>query len=222
MSSRELEVDLEISRERERRVLIWLVVLSLLVAIVAIVASVLRPPVTKYEPFVVRVDNTNGVVDSMVRIEDGKVDYGELVSQYFAERYVQCRESYTRFTYAVQYKECMLFTAQQTREGIVPLFNVEDPGSYYKRFGEAGKAVVTTRYYTHMPQNMVQVHFILEETIPGEPTKTSHWVSTIEYLYRNDGFASLETRKINPLGFQVINYRRDQEVVKEVVKEVGK
>jgi type IV secretion system protein VirB8 len=42
--------------------------------------------------------------------------------------------------------------------------------------------------------------------------KLEHWVSTVGFRYREPA-RTHEARTLNPMGFEVVQYRRDQEVV---------
>ena len=46
----------------------------------------------------------------------------------------------------------------------------------------------------------------------GEETRITHWVSTLTFSYANAPMSSAD-RLVNPLGFQVSEYRADPEVV---------
>jgi type IV secretion system protein VirB8 len=48
----------------------------------------------------------------------------------------------------------------------------------------------------------------------GSQETTEHWASTLRFRYAHPA-KDLRARAKNPLGFEVVSYRRDQEVVRE-------
>ena len=62
-------------------------------------------------------------------------------------------------------------------------------------------------------KNVAQVRYIKTERKGGAETQ-SRWVATIEFRYVSQP-ASEEARGVNPLGFQVTNYRNDPEAIVE-------
>ena len=204
---------------QEDRAKIWrgIAVTAVVLLLIAIVVDVFRPQPVVEVPYVVRVDTTTGVVDTVTRITDGTITYEEAVNNYFLEQYIQCRETYHRFTYKMDYEKCAMFTPEEKRDELLELFDYQRPGSYYKRYGEAGKVEALSTYIKPTSEKgKSEVHFILTETI-GDATTRSTWVSTIKFAFDRSKLVGAAARKVNPLGFQVLAYRRDAEIVKTEV-----
>ena len=62
----------------------------MLVTVLALVAVAGLTPMKTVEPFVIRVDNSTGIVD-VVPVRRGKADVPEAVTRYFVTQYVQAR-----------------------------------------------------------------------------------------------------------------------------------
>lgn len=56
------------------------------------------------------------------------------------------------------------------------------------------------------------VRYTKEIKQAGTPSQISHWVATITFVYRSASL-TVDDRLITPLGFQVVNYRNDQESI---------
>jgi type IV secretion system protein VirB8 len=189
---------------------IWFALVSVLVAITAIVY---RPsPITVKEPYLVRFNSETGIVDVATRVVDGLTTYEESLNKYFVWQYVLCRESYALFTYDKQWKACDLFTPENQKSEIWSLFNIEDAKSHYKRYGKTGTATLELAYTKPTSEaNKYEVHFVLVEVMDGVATR-SNYVSSVKFVF-NSKLMKNEDRLTNPLGFQVLAYRRDMETV---------
>jgi type IV secretory pathway component VirB8 len=60
-----------------------------------------------------------------------------------------------------------------------------------------------------MLRTELDLHFTLTETINGTVSPPSFWASQVKIQFSSKH----SNEKYNPLGMQVINYRRDQETV---------
>ena len=71
-------------------------------------ALMLLMPLKRVEPFVVRVDNTTGIVD-VVPVYDGRATPEEAVTRYFLTHYVTICERFNFSTAESDYEECGAF-----------------------------------------------------------------------------------------------------------------
>ncbi|MFO1503928.1 MAG: VirB8/TrbF family protein [Steroidobacteraceae bacterium] len=77
--------------------LAWIIAISACVlTVVAILALMLLMPLKRVEPFVIRVDNSTGIVD-VVPVFAGQAEFPEAVTRYFLTHYVTTCE---RFNFA--------------------------------------------------------------------------------------------------------------------------
>jgi len=64
-------------------------------AILSVLAVASLVPLKEIKPFVIRVDNSTGIVDVVETLTDSKTNYEEVVNKYFTQWYVRYREGYT-------------------------------------------------------------------------------------------------------------------------------
>lgn len=174
---------------------------------------VLLIPLKSVEPFLVRVDNSTGIVDQVVKLKDAKITYDEAMTKFFLRRVVTLRETYTRAQLQSNYDQSVLFTAPSARLQLKADFSFDNPNGPYKRYGEIGTASVQIVNVSFVSKNVAQVRYIRTDRKGGAETQT-RWVATIEFRYVSQP-ASEEARGVNPLGFQVTNYRNDPEAIVE-------
>ena len=180
-------------------------------------ALLLLIPLHSIEPYLVRVDNSTGIVDQVVKLRDAKTDYDEVMSKYFLRRVVSLRETYTRAQLENSYKQAVLFTAPKARPELKQAFAFENPRGPYKRYGELGTASIQFKNISFISKDVAQVRYVRMDQKAGAET-ASHWVATIEFRYVSQP-AGEDARGVNPLGFQVTNYRNDPEALIDEQKQ---
>lgn len=173
-------------------------------------------PFHTVEPFLVRVDTSTGIVDQVVKLKDARESYDEVMTKFFLRRVVSLRETYTRGQLQSNYDQSVLFTAPAARPLLKADFSFENPNGPYKRYGELGTASIQIVNVSFVAKNIAQVRYQRTERKSGAEVLT-RWVATVEFRYVAQP-ASEDARSVNPLGFQVTNYRNDPEAVVEVTK----
>lgn len=173
-------------------------------------------PLKTVEPFMVRVDSSTGIVDQVVRLKDGQTTYDEVMTKFFLRQVVTLRESYTRNQLQRNYDHSVLFTAPGARAQLKADFSFDNPDGPYKKYGELGTAEIRVLNIAFVGKNVAQVRYLLVERKGGAETQ-SRWVATVEFRYVYQP-ASEDARGVNPLGFQVTNYRTDPEAFVEEAK----
>jgi type IV secretion system protein VirB8 len=174
-------------------------------------------PLKSVEPFVVRVDNSTGIVDQVVRLRDAKETYDEVMTKYFLRQVVTLRETYTRTQLQRNYDNSVLFTAPSARPQLKADFSFDNPNGPYKRYGELGTAEIKILNTSFIGKNVAQVRYLRVDRKSGAETQ-SRWVATVEFRYVSQP-ASEDARGVNPIGFQVTNYRNDPEAFVEAPKQ---
>ena len=74
----------------------WLIAfLSIFISIISVTAVVFLTPLKSVEPYVIRVDNTTGMVDIITSVNQTEfVSDNEALDKYFTTSYVKIREGY--------------------------------------------------------------------------------------------------------------------------------
>ncbi|MFJ3465757.1 virB8 family protein [Achromobacter spanius] len=186
---------------------VGLVVLSISQAIIATRPA---PP-----PGIVRVDEATGSVEVVPRVADAKESYGETVDKFFLARYVRAREGYSYATAGANYTLVGLMSSPAEKQLYFRTFDPrQNKNSIVNVLGEVGRAEVKikSRSFLKSEKGLVGVVRWSLETrrSPVEDAETTHWVSTITYKYGTPPKTD-EERDLSPLGFVVLNYRKDSD-----------
>lgn len=191
----------------------WVAVLLLAAAL-----SVLMP-LKRVEPFLVRVDNSTGVID-WVPVYSGRSAMPETVTRYLLTHYITVCERFNFATAESDYEECGSFHTSQRNQEWYALWNPNNPASplnVYKD-GTSVRAQVTSVSFFKRANgvgDLAQVRYVKAKRLAGSANDDmTHWIATLQYAYA-DPSSDPKVRAWNPLGFKIVDFRPEPEVLNE-------
>jgi len=199
------------------RVACWVAGAGWVVAAGNALALVLLMPLKQTEPFVVRVDNSTGIVD-VVPVYAGGAPLDQSVTRYFLAHYLTVCERFNFSTAESDYEECGAFHSAQRNQAWYAQWTVTNPASplnVYKDGSSVRVQVKSVSFFTRASglADLAQVRYSKAlRQAAGAEEKFTHWVATIQYTYA-DPPKDPRTRRWNPLGFKVIDFKREPEVI---------
>ncbi len=188
-------------------------------AVAVATAIVMLMPLKRVEPFVVRVDNSTGIVD-VVPVYAGGAALDEAVTRYFLSHYVTVCERFNFATAESDYEECGAFHSARRNQAWYAQWTATNPASplnLYKDGSSARVQVKSVSFFTRASglQDLAQVRYLKAlRQAGGSDDKYSHWVATIQYAYA-DPATDPKTRRWNPLGFKIVDFKAEPEVLAE-------
>lgn len=191
-----------------------------LCAVAATVTLALLLPLKSVEPFVVRVDNSTGIVD-VVPVYRGGAVIDEVVTRYFLTHYIMVCERFNLVTAESDYEECGAFHSAQRNQAWYALWNRNNPASPLNihRDGSTVRAQVVSVSFLKRSsglQDVAQVRYVKAERLGGATAeKQTHWIATIQYAYA-DPPKDPRVRRWNPLGFKVMEIGSEPETPQNV------
>ncbi|CUX03086.1 virB8 family protein [Rhizobium pusense] len=210
--ARRFDQDRMIQVERSNRIAWSIAMASGIVAGVAVFAVAGLTPLKTVEPFVVRVDNSTGIVDVVSALTSTAGTYDEAVTKYFAAKYVRAREGYVWSEAQENFRTVALLSTQAEQTRFAALYRGTNPQSPQNTYGRGATARIDIASISLINENVVSVRYM--RTIRrGEEGRMTHWVASLTYSYANAPMSSSD-RLVNPLGFAVSEYRADPEVVR--------
>jgi type IV secretion system protein VirB8 len=183
-------------------------------AAAAVSAVAVLTPLKTIEPFVVRVDRATGMVDVMrgLSAEDAPVRYDEAVSKYFLAQYVRNREGYLDPAAEDAFRFVAVLSAPAEQRRWAEFYRGSNPDSPQNLYGPDGEAVVAVRAISFIGDDVANVRF--RRTVRrAQQTLETDWIATVAFTYTRAPMRETD-RLSNPLGFQVVSYRADPEVVR--------
>jgi type IV secretion system protein VirB8 len=203
----------------------WVAGAGWLCAVSSALALAMLMPLKRVDPFVVRVDNSTGIVD-VVPVYAGRASPEEAVTRYFLTHYLTVCERFNFATAESDYEECGAFHSAQRNQAWYALWTATNPASplnVHKDGSTVRVQVNSVSFFTRSSglTDLAQVRYLkaARQGAGGEESIT-HWVATIQYAYA-DPAKDPKTRRWNPLGFKIVDFRSEPEVLIEqsVAKE---
>jgi type IV secretion system protein VirB8 len=197
-------------RNRNSRALAWIVasVMSV-VAIVTLGILALLVPLKTYEPYMVVVDKTTGFVEVKRPMAEGALTQDEAVTMFNVVRYVKARETYDPKALKDNFDLAQLLASGDAARELTEIYSPANPNNPVKIYGTNTEVAVNIKSVTFPNNRTALVRFSTDEK-SATNTITRHWVSLVRFRYTGAPMRN-EWRFQNPLGFQALEYRRDQE-----------
>lgn len=199
-------------RNRNSRAIAWIIasVMTILAGL-ALLALVLLVPLKSYEPYMVVVDKATGFVEVKRPMAEGVLNQDEAVTTFNVVRYIRMRETYDPKALKENFEIAQLLATGDAARELTEIYSPANPKNPIKVLGLNTVVAVTIKSVTFPNSRTALVRFATEEKSQTNIV-TRHWVSLVRFRYTSTPIRN-EYRFENPLGFQVTEYRRDQETV---------
>ncbi|MEO8467753.1 MAG: type IV secretion system protein [Gammaproteobacteria bacterium] len=184
--------------------------------VIALVALMLLMPLKRVDPFVIRVDNTTGIVD-VVPVFTGQAAMSEVVTRYLLDHYLTVCERFNFATAESDYEECASFHAPARHQAWMALWDRSNPNSPLNLYKDGTTVRVRVSSITFFKrssgtEDLAQVRFIKSRRGGNGAEQLSHGIATIQYVYATPA-TDPRMRRWNPLGFKLVDYRTETEVL---------
>jgi type IV secretion system protein VirB8 len=187
-----------------------------LCAVASAVALVALLPLKRVEPYVIRVDNSTGVVD-LVPMYTGHAELGDAVTRYFLTRYITVCEQFDYAMAESNYEECGAFNSARLNQSMYMKWNKANPSSPLNVHKDGSAETVRIESVSLFKRadgttDLAQVRYArLERQAEGVPGRVTHWIANVAYHYGKPP-DDPRTRGWNPLGFEVTDLGIEPEV----------
>ena len=213
------ERDRVLEARRMVRWVSWSAALGWLAAIVSAGALWALTPLKTVAPFVVRVDNSTGIVD-VVPTAVGSSDASEAMTRYFVAHYVQVCERFNYATAESDYEECAALHAPQRNQLWAARWARSNPDSPLNKYVDGTTVHAQVKSVSFFERatgarDLAQVRYVLgRRSGEGSAEQLTHWIATLQFAYV-DPAVDPRTRRWNPLGFKVIEFKPEPETPPE-------
>ncbi|MGJ0620483.1 MAG: virB8 family protein [Methylocystis sp.] len=210
----------EISRNVWRTVAV-VALLCLLMGLLALWSMV---PLKSTEVVTLVVDKATGFVEVGRPLEEGgPISQREAVTQANIVRYIRARETYDPPALRDNFDLASLLSAGQASKDLAETYAANNLHNPVRLYGVGGRVRVIVHSVNFLSQGWLEnpktpataaVRFTTFRTTERERVE-EHWAANVRFRYTSEPMKN-EWRWDNPLGFQVIEYRKDQETVAPV------
>jgi type IV secretion system protein VirB8 len=173
-------------------------------------------PLKRVDPFVIRVDNSTGVVD-VVPVYQGNAALSETVTRYFLDHYVTVCERFNAATAESDYEECGAFHTAQRNQLWYAAWNRSNPDSPLNRYRDGSVVqvqVTSVSFFTRGDgvADLAQVRYVKRRrNASGAEEESTHWIAGVQYVY-GEPSKEVRVRRWNPLAFKIVDFRPELEV----------
>ena len=186
-------------------------------ACVALTALLALLPLQRVEPYLIRVDNTTGVVD-VVPSYSGQAAPSEVLTRYLLTHYVSTCERFNLATAEEDYSECGAFHSARRNQEWAARWATGNPESPLNKFKDGTTVRVSVQSVSFFERanghaDLAQVRYLKATRAGGAGAEVmTHWISTLHYAYGKPA-GDAATRRWNPLGFRIEDVQTEPEVI---------
>ena len=196
-------------RERSARIAWRIATLATGLLVLSLFTLMLLMPLKRVEPFVIRVDNSTGVID-VVPIFAGSEKMPETVTRYLLDHYVTVCERFNFATAESDYEECGAFHSAARNQAWFAQWDRSNPSSplnLYKDGTSIRAQVGAVSFFTRADglQDLAQVRYTKAARAGGGgQDQVTHWIATVQLRLRRalqgSAHPSLESTRVQGRG----------------------
>ena len=184
------------------------------VSILSLLTLILILPLKTFEPYVVTVDRSTGYLEVSKGLNDTTLSQDEAITEANLVKYVSLREQYNPAILEQNYEAVSMMSDEKALREYRELWAETNPNNPSRRLRNKGSIDIKIKSVSFITDKTASVRFI-REVRENDRTKVSEWNAVIQFRYSQKPM-QMKDRFSNPLGFQVITYRVNPEVLENI------
>lgn len=197
------------SMKRQRNLALFGAGVSSAVAVTSLVSLSMLLPLKEVEPYLVTVDKTSGYTEIVRALKPGEMSQNEAVTSANIVRYVKARETFDAREMKSNFDLAQLYSTGNASKDLTWLYTPANPQSLDKVNSRGTTVSVEVKSVSLLNSSTASVRFATT-TRRDSSISSTDWVAVVKFRYTSTPMKNA-WRFDNPLGFQVTDYRRDQE-----------
>lgn len=194
---------------------VWrtIAVLLFLLLAAALGSIWLMIPLKRTDVVVMQVDKTTGYLQ-VVRplLSKDPLTGNEAVTASNIVRFIRARETYDPKGLRDNFDLASLLSTGKASDDLGAEYSGSNPHNPVHLFGADSTITVQIKSVSFLNERTASVRFSTTRNMANSQQVISHWVANVRYRYTSSPMRN-DWRFDNPLGFQVFEYRKDQETV---------
>jgi type IV secretion system protein VirB8 len=192
----------------------WIVAgIAAAVALLEAIALIMLLPLKTVVPYTLLVDRQTGFVQELKPLERQSITPDDALVRSFLAQYVIAREGFDIDALQDTYRKVALWSAGEARSQYVSGMQASNPLSPLASLPRRSLLAVEVRSISSLSADTAMIRFTTVRTDPGgQPQAPQPSVAVVKYRFSGEAMSAAD-RMINPLGFQIVRYRRDAETV---------
>lgn len=183
----------------QRNILLVFTVIAMLAVTVAVVFVKQLTASKSLEPYVIEVEQKTGVATIVDQKTIEQFSADESIRKYFINQFIQAASGYDPKTYKKDIDIVRLFSSPAVYNDFRNRINPRD-------LGVDSQIEVRIKSMQFIDGNTVQIRILSQINLANANPTTKDQMITMNFYFTNLNL-TLEERLINPLGFQVTNYK---------------
>lgn len=205
-----------LDRERQQRSTLriaWSIsAVAAIIALTEAFALVALVPLKTVVPYTLLVDRQTGYVQALKPLERETVAPDKALARSFLAQYVIAREGFQIESLKDDYRKVALWSAGEARKRYIDETQASNPTSPLATLPRRAIVAVEIRSMSSLSPNTSLIRFVTFRTdAGGQRQEALQWSAVATYQFSGAAMSAAD-RLINPLGFQVVRYRRDAEI----------
>lgn len=193
----------------------WIVsIASMIIACLSIMTLLFLLPLKTFEPYVVTVDRSTGYLEITKGLKTSSLSEDQAVTESNLVRYLSLREQYNPAILKDNYETVLLMSTESALKEFQHLWSAQNPNNPSVKLGQKASIDIKIKSVSFLNDKLASIRF-LKETRSQDRLTESHWNAVIGFQYSQKPMR-MKDRFSNPLGFQVINYRINPEVLESI------
>ncbi len=180
-------------------------------AVASVAAVAMLSPLKTVEPYVIRVDRSSGETQVVTALKGPQPrTYEDAVNRYFISQYVRLREGWLNDAARENAYTVMLTSDQAESARYLNSVQANNRNAPSNIYGDKGFVSISIRTISFLSPTVAQVRFTKIITFGQNTPIAQNWNAIMTFRYTTAPEHEKD-RNINPLGFQIVNYRSDPE-----------
>lgn len=195
-----------------REKLAWsIAAIAVVLAITGVFAVAMLAPLKTVQPYVIRVDRSSGETQIVTALKGPQPrTYEDAVNRYFISQYVRLREGWLNDAARESAYAVMLMSDQNEAQRYLSSVQSSNRNAPSNIYGDKGFVSISIRSISFLSQTVAQVRYTKIITYGQSAPIAQNWNAILTFRFTTAPEHEKD-RNINPLGFQVVNYRSDPE-----------
>ena len=192
----------------QRNLLFVLLLILLCLSIISIVVVAYVVNTKRFDPFVIQIDDTTGMAKIVNPISSTVLNGNEALAQYFIKKYVVARETYNPVDFDTQAKTTVRLLSANSIYWDYIGYLKNDAVNPSIKYGQKNTTFLVVKSWSNLSKNKYILRFSINETAGSRSVFNK--IAVVEFKYVPMELTEKD-KDINPIGFQVIGYRVDDD-----------
>jgi type IV secretion system protein VirB8 len=181
------------------------------IAALEALALIALAPLKTVVPYTLLVDRNTGFVEALDPAHPLPIKPQAALTRALLAQYVVARETFDINSLPEQYRNVALWSAESARREYLGLMTRDNPDNPINRYPRTTNVETQVESVSPLGPETALVRYFTEQHNAGQGAgPRAFWAAVVRFRFSGEPMA-LSDRLVNPLGFQVVSYRRDQE-----------